>query len=201
MGSALARLLSRTGHCVVVGSRDPVRAQALGGPFGRCTEIVPVESALEKADVVVNATLWEDARETLARAGRFDGRVLVDASNPEAPDGRSLAVGLTTSGAELLQEWAPDARVVKAFNHVYAPLLDEGPEFGAGRASVFLCGDDADARRTTADLARSAGFAPVDAGPLAVARLLEPAAMLMVALVRGRNRPPAGVALALLERP
>jgi len=196
----MSRLLSRSGHRVVVGSRDPARARALGGPFGRAVEVASLADAAAGAEVMVLATLWADTEEVLAECGPLDGRVLVDCTNPEATSGRALVVGHTTSGAEMIATWAPGARVVKAFNHVYAEILDEGPRFGAATAAVFVCGDDPDARRVVAELAASCGFQTVDAGALATARSLEPLAMLMVELVRGQGRAPGGAAIGLLER-
>ncbi len=66
----------------------------------------------------------------LEHAGGFAGKVLIDATNPEASDGYALAVGHTTSGAEKIARWARDARVVKAFNGIYAEALDAGGGFG-----------------------------------------------------------------------
>ncbi|MDX1579559.1 MAG: hypothetical protein R3266_13830, partial [Gemmatimonadota bacterium] len=68
------------------------------------------------------------------------------------------------------------------------------------RATVLLCGDDEDAKTLVADIAGRAGFGPVDAGPMAVARYTETAAQLMVQLVRHQGLPPADVALHLLRR-
>jgi hypothetical protein len=67
---------------------------------------------------------------------------------PEGFDGRSLALGLTTSGAECVASWAPDARVVKAFNHVYAEVLSSPKALSRG-VTLFVCGDDRDARRAS----------------------------------------------------
>jgi hypothetical protein len=84
-----------------------------------------------------------------------------------------LAVGFDTSGAERLQERAPAARVVKAFNTVFAGTLDRG-EVKGQQLTVFAAGDDEEAKRSVLELARSIGFDAVDAGPLRNARLLEP---------------------------
>ena len=112
----------------------------------------------------------------------------------------TLAVGHTTSGAEEIARWAPDARVVKAFNHSYAEVLDEGPAFSGGVASVLFCGDDRAAKATVARLISDCGFDPVDAGPLTSARYLEPLALLFVELVRGQKRGPSEIALSILSR-
>jgi predicted dinucleotide-binding enzyme len=150
--------------------------------------------AVASAEIVFLTTLWEHTEGALRSAGPFDGRVLVDCSNPEGTDGRSLAVGLTTSGAEHVAKWAPDARVVKAFNHVYAEVLSS-PEALARGVTLFVCGDDTNARAIVCEIARNAGLDPVEAGSLSSARYLEPVAMLMVELVHGQGFGPAEIVL------
>jgi predicted dinucleotide-binding enzyme len=83
--------------------------------------------------------------------------------------------GLVTaqrSAAEEIQERAPRAKVVKAFNTVFAAKqaeaqIDDVPLDG------FYAGDDADAKKVVAELLTSIGYRPIDAGPLANARALE----------------------------
>ena len=200
MGTALARAFLRAGHQVILASRDPDRARSrTASEAPGATAATPAEAVL-RADAAVLAVLWEDVPEMLAAAGDFAGKVLIDATNPEATEGRALVVGHTTSGAEEVARLATGARVVKAFNHVYAEILDRGPAFGGERATAFLCGDDESARRIVSAIAAGCGFSPVDAGGLENTRYLEPAAMLMVELVRGRGEGAGSVALHLLAR-
>ncbi|MDQ2870987.1 MAG: NADPH-dependent F420 reductase [Acidobacteriota bacterium] len=199
-GTALARLFVGGSHSVVLASRDPEKAARLACSLGAGAEAAPIGEAVRRAEVVALATRWENTRDVLAQAGAFEGRVLIDATNPETEDGRSLAVGHSTSGAETIARWAPDARVVKAFNHAYAELLDRGPVFPRAVASVLYCGDDPEAKSAVARLIGDCGFDPVDAGPLTGARFVEPLAFLFVELVRGLKRDPAGVALSILSR-
>jgi predicted dinucleotide-binding enzyme len=213
MGRALARLFARSGRPVRIASRDRARAEGIAGdlagslPGTGAGSVLPIELAGAASSVrrgsglVALATVWQQTRDVIAAAGPFDGVVLLDATNPEAADGRNLALGHSTSGAETIARWAEGARVVKAFNHTYAELLDEGARFpSGGRAGVLYCGDDAEAKRRVAELVAACGFEPVDAGPLSSARYLEPVAALFVELVRGRGRPPADVAFSLLSR-
>jgi predicted dinucleotide-binding enzyme len=201
LGSAVGRLFVRCGHDVAVASRDPERGRRAAAALGRRAEAVPLSRASARGDLALLATLWENTRHAVEAGGPYDGRILIDATNPESEDGRSLAVGHTTSGAEMIAGWAPDARVVKAFNHTYAELLDAGPAFSGGPASVLLCGDDRGARAAVAGLVASCGFDPVDAGPLASARYLEPVAALFVELVRGGGRhDPSGIAFGIFQR-
>ncbi len=199
MARAVGRLLAAQGHAVYFGSRQPERAretaaaiaEAQGGSYGE---------AAAYGELLVLPILWQDAEEILRAAGDLSGKILLDCSNPEGEDGRSLAVGHNTSGAEELASRARGARVVKAFNHVYAEILDDGPQFGALPASVFYCGDDSAAKAVVAGLGAAAGFEMIDAGDLRNARYLEPMAMLMVQLVRALGMGPSDIALKLLRR-
>ena len=166
VGSALARGLSRAGNEVQpIGAtdRDTQRALARG------------------ADVIVLAVPFGALGDVAAALGdAADGKIVVDATN--ALDANmQLALGYTTSGAEELQRKLPAARVVKAFNTVFAQHMDTGKV--AGQAlTALVAADDAAAKDTVLGLARAIGFEPVDAGPLANARLLEPLAYLHIQL-------------------
>jgi predicted dinucleotide-binding enzyme len=107
-------------------------------------------------------------------------------SNPlEVRDGREIAVPVPNSGAELLQEWAPGARIVKAFNTVNFRVMKD-PAIAGGPVSVPLSGDDEAAKARVAVLVRGIGLDPVDVGPLRTARYTENMALLYVSLlVRG----------------
>src|SRR2546427_551314 len=131
--------------------------------------------------------------------GGRGGKILVDATNPLGGGvGEGLAVGHTTSGAEQVAGWAPAARVVKAFNTTGWPNMKD-PDYAGQPATMLVCGDDEGANRVVADLATSIGFEAIDAGPLRIARLLEPFAMLWIhlALFRGMG---TGIAFRLLRR-
>jgi predicted dinucleotide-binding enzyme len=119
---------------------------------------------------------WPSAGEVLASVEDWGGRVLIDATNRFGAAERSAG----EDAARLAQ----GARVVKAFNTIGAEhYLD--PVFSGERASMLMCGDDADAKRIVAGLCKEMGFDPVDAGPLALAGTLEEVARLWVMLTRG----------------
>jgi hypothetical protein len=185
---------------VMFGSRTPAKAERLAAATGANAAGGSYSEALEFGEVIVIATRWANTHDVIAQAGSFRGKILLDCTNPETPDARGLVIGHTTSGAEEIAKWASGARVVKAFNHVYAELLDSDPRFDSGNATVFYCGDDREAKEVVAGLAREGGFDPVDAGPLRNARYLEPAAQLMVQLVRVLEMGPSNVAFKLLRR-
>ena len=92
-----------------------------------------------------------------------------------------------------VQKAFPDAKVVKAFNTVFAQVIAGGPKLAGTTVPVYFAGDDAAAKETVKSLIQSAGFAPVDAGGLRNARYLEPLAGLNIYFGYGAGR---GTAIA-----
>ena len=185
VGGTLGKRWARAGHEVAFGARDPAEAKvaALVRESGPTARAASVPEAAREAAVVVLTVPWANVQEALAAAGDLRGRILIDATNPLplTPDGlrQGLLIGHTTSAAEEIARWAAGARVVKAFNTTgFQNMAD--PKYGSQGLSMLLCGDDAEARKVVADLARQLGFEPVDVGPLRSARYLEAVAMLWI---------------------
>lgn len=196
MGAGLARLFASSGHQVVIGARQPEKAAALAAEIGSQVQGGGIAAAVKLADIVVLALPYGAAAEALKEAGDLSGKVVVDISNPLKPDFSGLVIGHTTSAAEEIQALVGKAVVVKAFNTVFAQLLPR--EARAARPlQVFVAADDAAAKAKVTELAASAGFEPVDAGPLGNARYLEPIGMMNIAfgyfLGRGPTVAPAWV--------
>jgi 8-hydroxy-5-deazaflavin:NADPH oxidoreductase len=143
------------------------------------------ESASAAADVVVLCTPWQTTRAAVQGCGDLAGKVMIDCTNPLTPNFAALEVGLVTSGAEKVAKWAPGARVCKAMNQIGAPMMD-APQL-PGTPVMFVCGDDGAAKSVTAELVGELGFDTVDAGDLAVARLLEPYGLLWIHLALRRG--------------
>ena len=178
MGSALAQGLSKAGHSVTVTGKDAGKAEALAAKFGG--RALAGSAAAREADVVIATAPYHAQAEALAALGDLTGKVIVDISNPLKPDMSGLAVGHTTSAGEEVAAKLPGAKVVKAFNTVFAQALQEGPIFGSAKGQVFFAGDDAGAKDKVKDLIASLGFEAVDAGPLSNSRYLEPIGMLNI---------------------
>ena len=180
VGRALAGSLTRAGHSVTVAARTPKHAAETAAATGARPAASSVE-AVESAEVAVLAVPWA-AAEAVAREIRSAarGKVVVDVINPMSATGDS-AVEDGRSTAEHIQEWLPDARVVKAFNTMFAAVQANTTLHGTP-ADALLAGDDADARQLIAELARSMGARPIDAGPLRRARGLEALALLHIGL-------------------
>jgi len=183
VGGALGAGWANRGHNVVFGSRNPRsehvlrQIEASGGKIRAATP----REAVKDADVVVLATPWQAAESAINAAGDLSGKILVDCINPLTEDFRHLDIGHTTSAAEQIAKWAPGAKVVKAFNSVSAGAMAD-PWFGDENATMLYCGDDEDAKAVVRRLAEELGFDAYDAGPLSIARYLEPFAMLYIKL-------------------
>ena len=191
VGGTLGAAWAKRGHKILFGVRDPGAADMREslqriGPASRAGS--PAEAAAF-GEVIVNALPWPAAK-TVLSALKLDGKILLDAANPLLPGLAGLEVGTTTSGGEQVAQWASGARVVKIFNTTgFGNMAD--PIYQGSPIPMFYCGDDRQAKAVAAALAADVGFAPVDAGPLSNARLLEPAALLWIWLANmgglGRN--------------
>lgn len=173
MGSGLASALAGAGHEVMIGARDLVKAATLADQIGHGAVGGGIGAAATLADVIVLALPFPAAEEALKQAGDLSDKVLIDISNPISADYKELIIGHTTSAAEEIQKMAPRARVVKAFNTIFAQLL--APQARLGKTvQTFIAGDDETAKATVTGLAQAIGFEVLDAGPLSNSRFLEP---------------------------
>ena len=185
MTRALGARLTAAGHDVVVGSRDARRAEEVAagmrvGP-GRVAGGDHRDAAA--CEVVVVAVHDPVAIETVAGlSDMLAGTVLIDLGNPLDPPHWESRLAGGPSLAERIAEAAPGARVVKAFNTVYAELLALPAPEGAPAPQTFVASDDEAAKSLVIDLARAIGTDPVDAGPLRMSRHLEAVAGFEVAL-------------------
>ncbi|NWF84564.1 MAG: NADPH-dependent F420 reductase [Bryobacteraceae bacterium] len=169
VGATLGRKWAASGHDVRMGVRSPGDGE------------VSMGEAFNHGEVLLLATPWGPAEGFLKGLGDFGGKILIDATNPIAPDLSGLTHGTTTSGAEQVAAWARGSRVVKCFNTVGFNVM-ENTSFAEGKPSMLYCGDGAEAKHVAGQLAAECGFEPLDAGPLMQARWLEPLAMLWITM-------------------
>ncbi|MFZ4404030.1 MAG: NADPH-dependent F420 reductase, partial [Pseudobdellovibrionaceae bacterium] len=106
-------------------------------------------------------------------------KVLIDCTNPLKKDLSGLEIGHTTSGAELIQNWAPKAYVYKSFNTTGFNIMAD-PNLESRKTAMFFCSDDKNHRHEIAEIINDVGFESMDVGPLSSARLLEPLALLWI---------------------
>lgn len=173
IGSAIARKLAHNGiQASIANSRGPQSLQALTDELGPHIKAVSVKEAAQ-ADLVFVAVNWVRLPAALKDLGSWNGRILVDANNAvEVPSLQAVNIGYRAS-SEVVAELAPGARVVKAFNHLEARVLDSEPQVEDGRRVLFLAGEDTDAKKTVSDLIARLGFAPVDLGGVNEGRLMQ----------------------------
>lgn len=180
VGTSIARAVTTAGH-------DAVIADASEEELQRVPEDIPAakttsnREAVDGADAVVLAVPFR-AVQDIATELRDDlaGKIVIDVTNPLAPD----LSGLVTegiAGAELVAQAAPHARVVKAFNTVFAANQATATVDGT-QLDGFVAGDDEDAKTTVMGLLEDIGFRPIDVGALSVARYLEGMAFINIAL-------------------
>jgi predicted dinucleotide-binding enzyme len=197
VGNALATGWIRAGHAVTFGVRDPSAPQS--GPAGAI--YATVADASRGADVLVLATPWPAVPDALAAAGNLAGKVVIDCTNPlrMGAEGLELDIGHTTSGGERVAALAPGASVFKTLNQTGFENMQEARSFAPVPAVMYVAGDDMARKPQVLSLVADLGFEAIDAGPLRIARLLEPMAMLWIhmALNRGAQR---SRAFALTQR-
>lgn len=189
VGMALASAFVRAGRAVTIGVPEPARHAGAVAALGPLATLTGSDDAVAQGDLVILAVPHDAALQIAAARADWQGRVLVDATNPLAPGLAGLTLGTTTSGAEQVAARARGARVVKAFNSTGAENMADS-RYAAGRPMMPLAGDDADARAQVGALATLIGFDAVDMGPLAAARYLEPLAMVWIHLAfrQGQGR-------------
>ncbi len=201
-GSMAAALSSRWSqdHDVFIGGRNVERAAALAETV-RASGSGTIADAVSFGDVIVFATpagAVEDAIHAGGGADAFNGKLVIDINNPvSVPGGPHEQSGIPYlplpfkegSLSERIAACLPGAQVVKAFNMCQASVWEMDPPVFDGRALVTLtCGGDAKAKQTVHALIETLGGEAVDLGALTYARLLEPAACIVIKLLfEGRD--------------
>lgn len=190
IGGTLARLFVRAGHEVAVGnSRGPDSLAGLVGELGaRARALTPAEAAAFGEVVVVSVPFGRYQR---VPAEALGGKIVIDTNNyyPDRDGHFSDLDNDSTTSSEMLQAHLTGARVVKAFNTLYARWLAEKgrPAGASGRTAIPIAGDDPDAKRVVSRLIDQIGFDAVDLGGLAAGRRFQPgAALYAVQLTRSQ---------------
>jgi NADPH-dependent F420 reductase len=187
IGKSIGSWASRKDYQVIFSAKNEQHAQEAAKKAGDNAKAADVKEAVEMADLVLLAVPYDAVKEVISQVGpQLKGKVLIDATNALTEDYSALKVGFTTSAAEEIAKLAPGAKVVKAFNTVFASVYaSQNPKINGNTISIFYAGDDPDAKAKVAELIDKMGFDAVDAGPLKAARNLEPMALLNIGLGYG----------------
>ncbi len=183
VAQTLASGFLKHGHAVILGSRTPAKL-AEWAAQNKNAKIGSFADAAKFGELIVLAVKGNAAAEALCLAGidNLAGKTVMDACNPiaDAPPDHGVLRFFTThdeSLMEQLQREFPAAHFVKAFNSVGAPSM-VNPQFAGGKPTMFICGNDASAKKTVSEIAGEFGWEVADMGGVEGARAIEPLCML-----------------------
>lgn len=166
IGGNCARLIARAGHQLMLSySRTPQRLADLAAELGgdRVAEVVDVDEAVTRTDLVVLSVPWAQVDDVITRAGSFAGRVVVDTTNQFSGSGTVDLGGHTA--ARVNCDRLTGALYTKSFNTLTAGFQAAAASRPpAERVVQWLCGQDLDAKDVVAGMIREMGYDPVDLG-------------------------------------
>ncbi|MCA8949211.1 MAG: NAD(P)-binding domain-containing protein [Planctomycetes bacterium] len=184
VGETLANGFLKHGHRVMRGSREPEKLAGWLAEAGPNAETGTFAATAAFGDIVVLAVKGSAASAAIAACGTdaLAQKIVLDATNPiaDAPPENGVLRFFTThdeSLMERLQRAAPQARFVKAFSSVGAGLMVD-PELPGGRPTMFIAGNDNDAKAETRAILDAFGWDTADMGTATAARAIEPLCML-----------------------
>lgn len=180
MATAIAGRIANAGHTVEVVNRDPAKARALADQLA-AGATTGTYGAPPAGDIVILAVPYTSAAAVMADYGdALDGKVIIDITNPVAPDLSGLVTPSGSSGAQENAKGLPaGAHVVKAFNTIFGHVLAKG-----GRLDAFIAGDNAEAKARVSTFLESLGLRPLDVGGLQMAQTLEALGLMMIGLAK-----------------
>jgi|SRR5579871_4079677 len=178
VGQTLAAGFLKHGHQVEIGTREPAKLKDWAAR-NKGAAVKSFADAAAFGDVVVLAVAGQVAQEAVKLAGAgLAGKPVIDACNPigSGPPVNGVLSYFTPQNESLmeqLQKAAPEAHFVKAFNSVgNAQMIN--PQFAGGRPTMFICGNDAQAKKTVASICDQFGWDAEDMGAVEAARAIEP---------------------------
>lgn len=180
MATAVAGRIAKAGHTVEVLSRNPAKARALADKLS-AGAIAGSYASAPTGDIVILAVPYGSASAVVVDFGAaLDGKVIVDITNPVAPDLSGLVSPHGSSGAQEIAKGLPaTAHVVKAFNTVFGHVLAKN-----GRLDAFIAADDAQSKARVSTFIESLGLRPLDVGGLHMASTLEALGLMMIGLAK-----------------
>ena len=170
VAQAVARAVAATGGTVLLGSRTA------SSEHGLAVSVVSVEEAARE-DVVLLAVPWPAVPDVLRDLPDWNGRILIDATNPFATVEPELVLADLggRAASDIVAEAAPGARLVKAFNSIPMAQFELGPRVESGRRVLFISGDDREAKAVVRGMIERFGFAVIDLGGLSAGGAMQQA--------------------------
>jgi 8-hydroxy-5-deazaflavin:NADPH oxidoreductase len=169
IGSRLARNLAAGGEEIILADKTLAKAEKLASDLGGNAEAMPVAEAIAEADVIVLAVYFDAIKQLIATyANALAGKIVVDPSNPIAPDGNGgfkKTIPADQSSGKLISDLLPaSVKLVKAFGTLGAESLEAGANRKPERAVLFYATDYPQAGEVIAKLITTSGFSPVSVG-------------------------------------
>ena len=175
VSAAFGPRFAELGHQVIYGSRTPNRPEVremVRATGAGASAALPGEAAAQ-ADIVMINVPWSVAEEVVLGLGDLAGKIVIDPINPRIVDEDGYRNYPTyTSNAERIQNLAPRAFVVKAFNTISADTMID-PDVLGHPVTIPIAGNDPTAKQTVAALAEALGYEAVDVGPVRYAHVVE----------------------------
>ncbi len=184
VGKALAEGFIKNGHQVMIGTRDTSKLSEWESEHKEKGKTGSFKEAAQFGELLVLAVKGTAALNVLrmAEGNNLEGKIIIDVTNPiaDAPPENGVLKFFTTLDKSLMEQMQaefPDASFVKAFNSIGSQVM-VNPDFGGIKPTMFICGNNENAKKEVAGIAEKFGFDVADMGKAEAARAIEPLCIL-----------------------
>jgi 8-hydroxy-5-deazaflavin:NADPH oxidoreductase len=180
VGKQFTNLFSKAGHEIIIGSRSAPNQEL---PYPSAT----FKEAAAVADIIAIAIPFTACADVLPKLSEVTkGKIVIDSTNPLNADWSPKLLGQENSASEEISRLLPQAYVVKAFNTIFADVMNTPVRDGQA-ITAFIAGDNDEAKQKIIALSKEIGYAPIDTGSLYTARYLENMAHLNIQIALGQE--------------
>ena len=182
VGKTLSRGFLSQGYQVIMGSDHPEKVAEFKREI-QGLEVSSIEDSARTGEIIVLCVKGTAAEKVVQRVKRdLSGKIVIDATNPiaDAPPENGVLKFFTDfdeSLMERLQKAAPDVKFVKALNSIGNALMIN-PDFGGQKPTMFICGNNEEAKKKVSEILEKFGFEVEDMGMAQSARAIEPLCIL-----------------------